>query len=100
MSEQVVAVAVEILDKEYTIACPPSEREGLLESARMLGDRLRGIRDSGKVMGTERMVIITALNLIHELTRQQRTQSELHHAMESDIRRLQEKVGNAIAECR
>ena len=104
MSEEIVPVSIEILEKEYTIACPASEREGLVESAKMLSDRLRQVRDGGKVLSTERMVIITALNLIHEFNerqrdavRQQQAQGEVHRAIEADIRRLREKLGNAIA---
>ncbi len=104
MSEEIVPVSIEILEKEYTIACPASERKGLVESAKMLSDRLRQVRDGGKVLSTERMVIITALNLIHEFNerqreavRQQQAQGEIHRAIEADIRRLREKLGNAIA---
>ena len=104
MSEEIVPVTIEILEKEYTIACPASERDGLVDSARMLSDRLRQVRDGGKVLSTERMVVITALNLIHEFNerqrqtvRQQQVEGEMHRAIEADIRRLREKLGNAIA---
>ena len=104
MSEEIVPVTIEILDKEYTVACPADEREGLIDSARLLSDRLRQVRDGGKVLSIERMVIITALNLIHEFNererdtlRQRQAQGEVHRAIEADIRRLREKLGNAIA---
>ncbi len=104
MSEEIVPVTIEVLEKEYTIACPASEREGLIESSKLLSDRLRQVRDGGRVLSTERMVIITALNLIHEFNerqreavRQQQAQGEVHRAIEADIRRLREKLGNAIA---
>ena len=104
MSEEIVPVTIEILEKEYTIACPTSERDGLVESAQMLSERLRQVRDGGKVLSTERMVIITALNLIHEFMQRQRdavhqqqAQGEMQRAIEADIRRLREKLGNAIA---
>ena len=104
MSEEIVPVTIEILEKEYTIACPTSEREGLIDSAKLLSERLRQVRDGGKVLSTERMVIITVLNLIHEFnereretTRQQQAQNEIQRAVEADIRRLREKLGNAIA---
>ena len=104
MSEEIVPVTIEVLEKEYTIACPASERDGLVDSARMLSDRLRQVRDSGKVLSTERMVIITVLNLIHEFNERQReavrnqqAQGEMQHAIEADIRRLREKLGHAIA---
>ena len=104
LSEEIVPVTIEILEKEYTIACPASERDGLVESAQMLSERLRQVRDGGKVLSTERMVIITALNLIHEFMQRQRdavhqqqAQGEMQRAIEADIRRLREKLGNAIA---
>ena len=104
MSEEIVPVVIEILEKEYTISCPESEREGLIESANLLSDRLRQVREAGKALSTERMVIITALNLIHEFNerqretvRQQAVQGEMNRAIEADIRRLREKLGNAIA---
>lgn len=60
-------LTVHILDKEYCITCPPEERQNLQQTARYLNERLRDIRHSGKVIGTERIVVMTALNMAHEL---------------------------------
>ena len=64
----------------------------LLESARMLNDRMRQVRDSGKVFGADRMAVITALNIIHELTQQDRErEAELERAS-VEVQRLAEKA--------
>ena len=60
-------VNIKILEKEYQISCPISERAALLSSAELLNTRMREIRDSGKVVGTERIALMAALNIAHEL---------------------------------
>lgn len=62
-----VPVTVIIMDKEYRVACPPDERDALLASASLLNERMREIRDSGKVIGAERIGVMAALNIAHEL---------------------------------
>ena len=70
MNERVAeTVTVDILDKEYLIGCPANEREDLLKAALLLNQRLKDIREHGKVMGTERLVIMAALNMANELTK-------------------------------
>ncbi|AOY89846.1 cell division protein ZapA [Marinobacter salinus] len=70
MSQQPTTVEVKILDKEYLVACPEEEREALLRSARHLDSKMREIRASGKVFGTERIAVMAALNITHELLEQ------------------------------
>lgn len=96
MSANPIPVTIEILDKEYMVSCPPEEKDALLESAHELNERLRQVRDSGKVLGTERMAVITALNIVHELHQQQRHQTELEKTLHEDIKRLEEKIGAAV----
>ncbi len=71
MSDDAVAVEVYILDKTYRIACAPEEREALLASARLLNDKMREIRGSGKVISADRLAIMAGLNIAHELLRQE-----------------------------
>ena len=89
-------VNVEILDKEYLIACPPNEREDLLKAATLLNQRLKDIREQGKVMGTERLVIMAALNMANELSkissREERSAAELGSRMRS----MRERVERAL----
>lgn len=67
MSEESTTVSVRILDKEYLVACPQEQQEALLRAARHLDNNMREIRASGKVFGTERIAVMAALNITHEL---------------------------------
>ncbi|MEW5972413.1 MAG: cell division protein ZapA [Pseudomonadota bacterium] len=66
-TEPAVPVDITILDKEYRVACPESEREALERSARFLDGRMREIRHTGKVIGNDRVAVMAALNITHEL---------------------------------
>ena len=93
MSPQDEAITIEILDKQYTVSCPPEEKQALMESARILNERLREVRGGGKVLGTERMAVMTALNVIHEYTLLQKAQADVDGTLE----RLRGKIGDAIS---
>ena len=95
MSAESVPVNIQILDKEYMVSCPPQEKDALLEAAHLLNSRMRQVRDSGKVMGTERMAVMTALNVIHELTRQQHEREQHLASTDDAIRRLERKLEEA-----
>lgn len=60
-------VDVSIMGRDLTIACSDEEREGLLLSVDYLDKKMREIRDTGKVAGTEKIAIMAALNITHEL---------------------------------
>lgn len=60
------SVVVTLLDKEYRVACPPGERDNLVRAAHLLDDKLNKVRDAG-INGLERIAIMAALNLSHEL---------------------------------
>lgn len=60
-------VSVTILDKEYQVACPPEQQAELLMSAQHLDQQMRAIRNTGKVIGLERIAVMAALNISHEL---------------------------------
>ncbi len=56
-----------VLDRKLRIACKEEEQEDLLKAVRYLDAKMREIRDGGKVIGGERIAILTALNITHEL---------------------------------
>jgi cell division protein ZapA len=60
-------VDVSILGREFTVSCTDEERQGLMDAVAYLDSKMHEIRDSGKVVGIERIAIMTALNLSHEL---------------------------------
>ena len=64
MSDEIYAhVNVKILEKEYQISCPAEERKALVDSAELLNRKMREIRDSGKVVGLDRIAVMAALNM-------------------------------------
>ncbi len=67
MSSNVKTLDVVILDREFRIACPEEERAELLDAVAYLDKKMREIRDLGKVATVERIAIMAALNLAHEL---------------------------------
>ncbi|GAB4302074.1 MAG: cell division protein ZapA [Thiohalomonadaceae bacterium] len=95
-ANDILQVPVRILDKEYTIACPAEEREGLLESARILNDKMRDIRSSGKVIGSERIAVLAALNITHELLQQRHSGSGYTGDLGRRLRRLQERIEGVL----
>ena len=69
MSEAPSTVSVRILDKEYQVSCPPEEVDELTASAKHLDTQMRKIREGGAVVGLDRMEVMAALNIAHELLR-------------------------------
>jgi len=65
--EAATPVSVSVLDKEFRIACPPQERDSLIRAARHLDSKMREIRHTGKVIGNDRVAVMAAINLTHEL---------------------------------
>jgi cell division protein ZapA len=61
------AMDVTIMGREFRVTCPAEEREELLQAVAYVDKKMREIRDSGKVVGSERVAIMAALNITHEL---------------------------------
>jgi len=60
-------VDVMIMGREFTVSCTDEERQGLLDAVNYLDKKMHDIRSAGKVVGVERIAIMAALNLSHEL---------------------------------
>lgn len=73
MSTERLTTTVSILDKDYRITCPQDEEASLLESARLLDAKMREIRHTGKVIGIERIAVLAALNIAHDLLKSGQT---------------------------
>ncbi len=67
-----VTLDVSLLGREYRVACNESERAALIDAVALLDRRMREIRDGGKVAGSERIAVMAALNLAHELLNERR----------------------------
>jgi cell division protein ZapA len=85
-------VKVKILDNEYQIACPPEEREGLVNAARYLDEKMRKIRSGGNVIGVDRVAVMAGLNIAHELLSNTRNSN----AFDDTFDRLGEKITRAL----
>src|SRR5690606_1565011 len=66
MSDEVKPITVTILDKDYLVGCKEDEREALFASVQFLNKKMIEQRDSGKVIGSERIAVMVALNIAHE----------------------------------
>jgi cell division protein ZapA len=60
-------VDVNIMGRDFTVSCTDEERPGLINAVNFLDKKMRDIRDSGKIIGVERIAMMAALNLAHEL---------------------------------
>jgi cell division protein ZapA len=95
--EEPLQLAIKILDKEYRIACEYHEQDDLRVSARLLDSRMREIRQTGRVIGTDRIAVMAALNIAHDLVQLQRSRSGSGGDPETRLRQLQERVNMALA---
>lgn len=67
MPDSAKTVEISILGRSYKIACEEGERAALLEAAAFLDGKMGEIRKAGKVNGTDRIAVMAALNIAHEL---------------------------------
>ncbi len=89
-------VSVRIMEKEYVVACPYEERSALLDAAEYLNARMREIRDSGKVVGLDRIAVMVALNLANELLRLKEREGKLDGELTGRVRSMRERVETTL----
>ncbi len=89
-------VSVRIMEKEFVVACPHEERSALLDSAEFLNTRMREIRDSGKVVGLDRIAVMAALNLANELLQLKQREAQLETELAGRVRSLRERVESTL----
>jgi cell division protein ZapA len=96
VSDNQARVSVRILEKEYHITCPIEERSDLLDSAEFLNMKMREIRDSGKVVGLDRIAVMAALNLSHEFLKARDRETRGDSGAGQRVRVLRERVESAL----
>jgi cell division protein ZapA len=89
-------VTIRILEKEYHVACPADDKAALVASAELLNSKMREIRDSGKVVGLDRVAVMAALNLANDLLRAQTQEDELKSIVGLRIRAMREHLDSAL----
>lgn len=96
MSE-VQGVDVNIMGREFKVSCTDEEREGLMTAVNYLDKKMREIQAAGKVIGAERIAVMAALNLTHELLTTRSGGFDI-----GDFKRriisMQEQIDEAVAE--
>jgi cell division protein ZapA len=97
VSSNSIPVTVYILDKEYRISCQPEERESLLEAAAYIDGQMREIRQSGRVIGTERIAVMAALNTANDLLTMRKSKDDSNQTITRRIKTLQEKIEIALS---
>ena len=96
---QTNTVTVKILDKEYQVACPEDQEAELTASAKYLDKQMRSIRDTGKVIGLERIAVMASLNISFELLQASR-HSEPGQKGNDGIDHLSRKLDDALYDLR
>ena len=86
---------ITILGKDYTVACPEEKREELIDTSAYLDKNMREIQQSGAVLGTERVAVMAALNIAHDLL-SLRENTGLTVEMETRIKNLRRNLEEAL----
>jgi len=71
-TERTVTLDVSLLGRDFKVACKESERAELADAVALLDRRMREIREGGKIAGAERIAVMAALNLAHDLLRERK----------------------------
>ena len=100
MSEQSTVIQVTILDKEYQVNCPPSDQEALIKSARYLDESMRKIKSRGNIHGAEKIAVMAALNITHDMLRKNLLINETRQTTSEQVQSLEEKIDLALASSR
>lgn len=96
MNGEVSRVTVRILEKEYHVTCPAAERPALLDSAEYLNRKMREIRESGKVVGLDRIAVMAALNIVNELLQARDHDEGKESDLAARLRAMRERVETAL----
>ena len=89
-------VSIKILEKEYQVSCPAEERAALLASAELLNQKMREIRDSGKVVGLDRIAVMAALNMANEMIGTKSQDEELRNVVGLRLKSMRERLDSAL----
>jgi len=90
------AVTVTILDKEYVFSCTEEEHHDLIRSADYLDRKMREIRDTGKIIGADRIAVMAALNISNELLARESSASRIDDSVSQRIKGLEAKIEDAL----
>ena len=93
-------INISILDKDYKVACPVGEQSALLASAKYLDTKMREVRDSGSIIGSERIAVITALNIANELLNANSEKIDVDAEITPRLKNLESKISRVLQQTR
>jgi len=96
MNETNAQVSVRILDKEYQVACPASERTDLLDSAEVLNNKMLEIRNSGRIVGLDRIAVMAALNMANDLLHAQERDKTFEGDISTRLKLISDRVESVL----
>ena len=97
MAGDVTTISVKILDKDYQVSCPVDEVDALTASARYLDEQMAEIRESGKVIGSDRIAVIAALNIANEFLNNRESLEVTQDLLGDSLNELTKRVSQALA---
>ena len=98
MTDKTVTASIEILGKIYPVRCPESEAASLQMAAKMLNQKMAEVQESGKAINLERIAIITALNMAHQLLQIDSQKNSVMQRINHRLQQLQIRVDNALSD--
>lgn len=98
MTTDAKPVSITILDKEYLISCTERERDQLYTAVDFLNKKMHEVKESGNVIGTERIAVMSALNIAHELLAYKHENDDYTSRIDDTIQRLQSKINDALTQ--
>lgn len=96
MSSEAVPVSVYILDKEYRLSCTPEEKKALQNAAELVDGKMRELRSRGNAVGTDRLAVVVALNIAHELLQLQ-SKLDIVQSIDLELGKLESTVERALS---
>ena len=98
MTDKIVTTTIEILGKQYPVRCSEEEVISLQMAAKLLNQKMSEVQDSGKAINLERIAIITALNMAHQLLQTDNQKSSVMQKINQRLTNLQSKLESALNE--
>jgi len=98
MTDDRQTLTLSILDKDYQISCPSNQAETLKQCAHDLDQRMRVTREEARVTGIERVAVMTALNVTHELMEERKKHERYHQSVDQYIEGMRLRVDEAMVD--
>ena len=92
MSSASEPASIRVLDREYTVGVEPDERDSLMAAAKLLDTKMREVRGANRMAAVDRVAVLAALNLAHELQQLREESGKRNRALARTLDDLQRKL--------